>query len=137
MKKTYLIIFAFFVSISATFANYSNPILNSKACLKSDTEKTIKIIGEINNKIYTLVLKADKDYFLKIFDADDMKLISQSAIVLQSESNKDIQLEDVIIVDNKLYVVETVYSHVDKTNTLIGIRMNEDGVLQPNSSITF
>ena len=50
--------------------------------ITDDKGKIVKIIGEANDKIYTLVLKGKSDYFLKIFDSKAMKQIANNAIIL-------------------------------------------------------
>ena len=118
MKKTYALIFIFAFNFfnSYCFQNETN------VKVYNNEEKTVKVIGEVKNKIYTLVLRNNTEYFLSVYDSETMNLISKSPIVIAKEANKDIQLEDVVLVDDKVYVVETVFSHLTKTNTLVGDR---------------
>jgi hypothetical protein len=91
--------------------------------------KIIKIIGEANNKIYALGLKGKKEYFLKIFSSKEMKLLSNKPIVLPELENKDISFEEITILNDRLYIIGSVYQRKEKIFKLVGIEFSEDGVL--------
>lgn len=97
--------------------------------ITDDKGKIVKIIGEANNKIYTLVLKGKSDYFLKIFDSKAMKQISNNQIVLPEIKDKDLEFEEVVLLNDKIYVIGSVYTRKEKKFTLVGIPVNEKGVL--------
>ena len=91
--------------------------------------KIVKIIGEANNKIYALGLKGKKDYFLKIFSAKEMKLLSNNPIVLPELNDKDLDFEEILLLKNKLYLVGSVFNRKEKIFTLTAIEFSENGVL--------
>lgn len=99
--------------------------------------KIIKIIGEANNKIYALGLKGKNDYFLKIFESKAMKLISNIPIVLPEVKDKDVKFEDIVILNNRLYIIGSVYHRKDKVFTLVGIAFSEDGILSNEMTTMF
>ncbi|HLF52949.1 hypothetical protein [Flavobacterium sp.] len=99
--------------------------------------KIIKIIGEANNKIYALGLKGKNDYFLKIFESKAMKLISNIPIVLPEVKDKDVKFEDIVILNNRLYIIGSVYHRKDKVFTLVGIAFSEDGKLSNEMTTMF
>jgi hypothetical protein len=97
--------------------------------------KIIKIIGEANNKIYALGLKGKKEYFLKIFSSKEMKLLSNKPIVLPELDDKEIGFEEITILNDRIYVIGSVYKRKEKIFNLVGIEFSEDGVLS-NKMIT-
>ena len=97
--------------------------------ITDDKGKIVKIIGEANNKIYTLVIKGKKDYSLKIFDSEKMKLISNKPIIIPEVKDKDVDFEEVYLLNGKLYVIGSVYHRKDKVFTLVAVQVSEDGVL--------
>lgn len=104
--------------------------------ITDDKGKIVKIIGETNNKIYTLVNKKS-DYFLKIFDSKAMKQISLNPIILPELNDKDIEFEEVVLLNDKLYVIGSVYHRKDKKFTLVAINVDEQGVLSSNMTTLF
>jgi uncharacterized protein (DUF2147 family) len=97
--------------------------------ITDDKGKIVKIIGEANDKIYTLVLKGKSDYFLKIFDSKAMKQIANNAIILPEINDKDVEFEEAVLINDKLYFIGSVYHRKDKKFTLIGIPITDKGVL--------
>lgn len=101
--------------------NYGEEITDEKA-------KIVKIIGEANDKVYALGLKG-KEYYLKIFSAGEMKLLSNKPIVLPEIKDKDVEFEEMVLLENRLYVIGSVYHRKDKIFTLVGIEFSEAGKL--------
>jgi len=97
--------------------------------ITDDKGKIVKIIGEANNKIYTLVLKGKSDYFLKIFDSKAMKQISLNPIVLPELNDKDLEFEEMALMNDKLYVIGSVFHRKDKKFTLVAMPISESGIL--------
>lgn len=96
--------------------------------ITDDKGKIVKMIGEANNKIYTLVAVKD-DYYLKIFDSKEMKQRSVGKIVLPEIKDKDVNFEEIYLIGDKLYIIGSVYHRKDKVFTLIGVPVSEDGKL--------
>ena len=82
--------------------------------LADDKQKIVKIIGESNGKIYGLGLNKD-DYFIKIFESKSMKLLSSNAIVIPQMTNKEVDFEDIFLLNNKLYAIGSTFNRSDKT----------------------
>ena len=97
--------------------------------ITDDNGKIVRIIGEANSKIYTLVLKGKTDYFLKIFDSATMKQISQNPIVLPELNDKDLDFEDIVLMNDKLYVIGSVFHRKEKKFTLVAMPVSEKGIL--------
>ena len=104
--------------------------------ITDDKGKIVQIIGEANDKIYTLVLKKS-DYFLKIFDSKAMKQISLNPIILPELGDKDLEFEKVVLMGNKLYVIGSVFHRKEKKFTLVGIPISEKGILGKNMITLF
>ena len=97
--------------------------------ITDDKGKIIKIIGEANNKVYTLILKGKSNYFLKIFDSKEMKQVANNEIVFPEVKDKDLVFEEIILLNDKLYAIGSVYYRKEKKYTLVGIPISENGVL--------
>lgn len=138
MKKT-ILSFIFFVC-SCISLNAQNKIDKINIAygdeITDDYGKIVKIIGESNNKIYTLVLKKDK-YFLKIFDSKAMKQISLNPIMLPELNDKDLEFEEIVLMQDKLYVIGSVFHRKEKKFTLVAIPISENGVLSTNMITMF
>lgn len=138
MKKN-LLGFLFFVC-SCISLNAQNKIEKISMTygeeITDDYGKIVKLIGESNNKIYSLVLKKT-NYFLKIFDSKSMKQISLNPIVLPELNDKDLEFEEIVLMNGKLYVVGSVFHRKDKKFTLVAIPISENGVLSTNMITMF
>lgn len=131
--------FVFFLScgISLTAQNKIDKVnITYGEEITDDKGKIVKIIGEANNKIYTLVVKGS-DYFLKTFDSKAMKQISFNKINLPEIKDKDLDFEEVVLMNDKLYVIGSVYHRKEKKFTLVGISVTEQGVLSSNMTTLF
>jgi hypothetical protein len=100
--------------------------------ITDDKGKIIKIIGEANSKIYTLVLKGKSSYFLKIFDSKAMKQVSNNEMVFPEIKDKDLEFEEIVLLNDKVYAIGSVYHRKEKKYTLVGIPISEKGVLSSN-----
>lgn len=108
--------------------------------LPDDNQKIVKIIGEANNKIYALALtnkelslRGKESYFLKVFESKSMKMISSNLIVLPELNDKDVDFEDIYLLNSNLYAIGSVYNKSDKTFNLVGNKISEEGVLSKTS----
>ena len=139
MKKQLLLFFAFLMFSSTSYSQYKieNIGISYGEEITEEKGKIIKIIGEANNKIYALGLKGKKDYFLKIFSSKEMKLLSNKPIVLPELADKEISFEEITLLNDRLYVIGSVYKRKDKIFNLVGIEFSEDGVLSNNMITMF
>ena len=139
MKKQLLLFFAFLMFSLTSYSQYKieNIGISYGEEITEEKGKIIKIIGEANNKIYALGLKGKKDYFLKIFSSKEMKLLSNKPIVLPELADKEISFEEITLLNDRLYVIGSVYKRKDKIFNLVGIEFSEDGVLSNNMITMF
>ena len=100
--------------------------------IKDEKGKIVKIIGEANDKIYALGLKGKKDYFLKIFSSKEMKLLSNNPIILPEYNDKDLDFEEVELLNNKLYLIGSVFNRKEKA-----VEFSENGKLSDKSTTLF
>ncbi|AWI25510.1 hypothetical protein [Flavobacterium pallidum] len=105
--------------------------------ITDDSGKIVKIIGEANDHIYTLVLKGKSDYSLKIFDSKAMKLTSNKPIIMPEIKDKDVDFEDVFLLNDKIYVIGSVYHRKDKVFTLVAIGVSDKGILSKDQITLF
>ena len=134
MKKLlFVAIISVLAGINSTYAQYNieNLKLTYGEEITDEKGKIVKIIGESNDKIYALGLKG-KNYFLKIFTSKDMKLVSNKPILLPEVKDKDIDFEEIIMLDGKVFVIGSVFQNKEKIFKLVGIEFSEDGKLSNN-----
>jgi len=139
MKKIFMG-FALFVlcSISLNAQNKIDKInMTYGEELPDDKQKIVKIIGEHNNKIYALGFKGKEDYFLKVFESSTMKIISSNPIIIPQISDREIDFEDVFLLNGKLYAIGSVYNKKDKIFNLVGSEISEKGIISSKSVTLF
>ncbi|MES2411674.1 MAG: hypothetical protein V4535_09560, partial [Bacteroidota bacterium] len=72
-----------------------------------------------------------------IFDSQAMKQISLNPIVLPELNDKDLDFEDIVLMNDKLYVIGSVFHRKEKKFTLVGIPVSEKGILSTNMITLF
>ena len=76
--------------------------------LPDDNQKIVKIIGEVNDKIYALAIKGKNDFFIKIFESTSMKLLNSKLIVIPEVLDKEIDFEEIFLLNSNLYAIDSV-----------------------------
>ncbi len=139
MKKLLLVILTTLLFVSKVNSQYKidNLSMTYGEEITEEKGKIVKIIGEANDKIYALGLKGKKDYFLKIFSAKEMKLLSNNPIVLPELNDKDLDFEELILLKNRIYLIGSVYNRKEKIFTLSAFEFSENGVLSDKSTTLF
>jgi hypothetical protein len=100
--------------------------------IEADKEKIVKIAGEANGKIYTLATKG-KNFYIKVFNATDMGLISVNEIEMDDFIDKEPVFEEIAVLNNKIYIIGSVYDRKNKINNLLAVEISEDGKLTTNT----
>lgn len=129
MKKILMFLLTI-VSVTCSYSQYKIEGIDISYGeeIEDKKAKIVKIIGEANNKIYALGIKGD-DYYLKIFTSKEMKLISNEKIVLPEIKDKEIAFEEIVMLDDKLFVIGSIYQSKEKIFKLVGISISENGKL--------
>lgn len=104
--------------------------------IEADKEKIVRIAGEANGKIYTLATKK-KDYYIKIFNAEDMTLEHTQLLNLDNFKNKEPQFEEVAVVDGKLLLLGSVYDKRAKIANMLAVELSADGKTASNRKVLF
>ena len=104
--------------------------------IEADKEKIVRIAGEANGKIYTLATKK-KNFYIKVFNADDMSLISTNEIEMSDFKNKEPEFEDIAVIDGKVFILGSVYDKKTKVANLLAVEISEDGKLTSNAKKLF
>jgi len=129
MKKNILLFFVSILCLTINAQQKLGPItITHGKEIKQDSEKIVRIAGEANNKIYTLATEKKK-YFIKVFNASDMALISTNQINLSEFKGKDIDFEDMAVISNRIYILGSVYDKKSKVSNLFGFEVSENGKL--------
>jgi hypothetical protein len=138
MKKVKHVLLALFLGLGALHAQNKIDKVNITYGpeLPDDKQTLVDIIGEANGKIYGIGLKKD-DYFLKIFDAASMKLLSSNAIKIPELNDKEVEFENVYLLNGKLYVIGSVYNKKEKVYNLTANPLSEAGKLSTEGVVLF
>ena len=138
MKKMLLIAMFLLLGTSGFYAQNKLDKINLTYGeeLADDGQKIVKIVGESNNKIYALAVKKD-DFFIKIFESASMKMVSSKAIIIPEVNGKEVDFEDIYLLNGKLYVIGSVYNKKEKIFTLVGTEVSDKGVLSKNGTTLF
>lgn len=105
--------------------------------LPDDKQKLVDIIGEANGKIYGLAIKGKDTYMLKIFDSSSMKQLSSNEIIIPELNDKEVEFEDIYLLNGKLYVVGSVYNKKEKIFNLVATPLSEKGKLSKDGVVLF
>ncbi|MBP6533415.1 MAG: hypothetical protein KA285_09020, partial [Bacteroidia bacterium] len=138
MKNLFKLFLVLVVCSSPVFAqNKIDKIdLTYGAELPDDKHAIVKIIGEVSGKIYALAMNKD-DYYIRIFDSKEMKQLSMNKIIQPELEDKDVDFEDIFLLNDKLYVVGSVYNRKEKIFNLMGTQIGENGIMSPTSTKMF
>lgn len=139
MKKINLFLFAFVLGIQFLVAQnkIDKVSLTYGEELADDKQKIVKIVGESNNKIFALAIKGKDDYFIKIFESGSMKLVSSNPIVIPQISDKEVDFEEIFLLNDNLYVIGSVYNKKDKIFNLVATQVSDKGVLSKSPVVLF
>lgn len=139
MNKIYFFLVLFVVCSTNVFAQYDieNIKISYGVELPDDKAKIVKLFGENNGIIYALALKGKDDYYIKTFSSGEMKLLSSKLIVLPELKDKDIEFEEVALLDGKPYIIGSVYHKKEKIYTLVGLELGEEGKLKKDMITLF
>lgn len=117
-----------FTLLSFSQIEVGNLTIKHGAEIEEDSEKIVRIAGEIDGQIIALANKKKK-YFIKVFKSSDMSHISTNLIDLSSFKNKDIDFEEITLIGKKIYVFGSVFDKREKESNLFGIEVMPDGKL--------
>lgn len=125
MKKV-LLMFMFLSSGISLFAqyNFENISINYGQEIPDPKNKIVKIIGEANGKVYTLAVKGD-DFTIKIFSSDEMKFMSENIIVIPQVQDREVDFEEIYLLNGKLYVIGSVYEKKKKYSDLLELKFQK------------
>ena len=139
MKRILLVIALFLAGFTTLTAQnkLENVSLTYGEELPNDGQKIVSIIGEANNKIYAIAIKGKDNFMLKIFESGSMKQISSKPINLPKMNKKEVDFEEVFLINGKLFAIGSIYDRKEKVFKLVGTQMSEDGVLSKNGVMLF
>jgi len=138
MKKAKIVLAALLLGLGSLHAQNKLEKVNITYGeeLPDDKQTLVEILGEANGKIYGVGLKKD-DYFLKIFDQKSMKLLSSSPIKIPDLKDKEVEFENVYLLNGKLYVLGSVYNRKEKAYSLVANPLSEAGKLGAEGTVLF
>ncbi|MCW4468274.1 hypothetical protein OGH69_04785 [Flavobacterium sp. MFBS3-15] len=138
MKKAKIVLAALLLGLGSLHAQNKLDKVNITYGeeLPDDKQALVEILGEANGKIYGVGLKKD-DYFLKIFDGKSMKLLSSSPIKLPDLKDKEVEFENIYLLNGKLYALGSVYNRKEKAYSLVATPLSEAGKLGTDGTVLF
>ncbi|WP_134200916.1 hypothetical protein [Meridianimaribacter flavus] len=137
IKKNMLFLLLAIISFSVNAQGKLGPItITHGKEIEADKEKIVRIAGETNGKIYTLATKG-KNFYIKVFDSADMALISVNEIEMDDFINKEPVFEEIAVLNNKVYIIGSVYDKKSKVYNLLSVEISEDGKLTKNKKKLF
>lgn len=96
----------------------------------------VEIIGDNDHYVYSLAIKGKK-YFLKIFDSQKLAMKSMVQIELPEVNNKDVDLEQVVLMNNQLLAIGSIYDKKAHKFNLVATKLSEEGKLNDNYTTLF
>ncbi len=136
MKLKLPILLLIFFSVFLSYAQHDelgNISINYGEEITEEKGKIIYIIGQTNDKIYALGLKGKNKYFLKVFGAEKMNLLSNNQIKLPDVKKKKLTFEEIVLLEDKLYILGSYLDKKNKAFKLEAIPVSEDGILSENT----
>lgn len=94
--------------------------------LPDDKIKLVKIVGEANQKIYALAVRK-KDFYIKTFDSQSLQLLTTNKIKFSELDDRDVDFEEMYMIDGNVYVIGSVFVRKTKTFHLVASPIKEDG----------
>ncbi|MGS2727648.1 hypothetical protein ACU8DI_13645 [Psychroserpens sp. BH13MA-6] len=104
--------------------------------IDADKEKIVRIAGEAHGKIYTLATTKN-NFYIKVFNADDMSLISTNEIEMGDFKDKEPEFEEIAVLDGRIFILGSVYDKKEKVANLLAAEIAEDGTLTKNTKKLF
>lgn len=139
MKKPVILLFTLLLGCLSAYAQHKieNVSITYGEELPDDKQKLVHIIGEANNKIYGLAVKGKNTYILKLYDSGTMGQLSSHEIVIPELDDREVEFEDIYLLNGKLYVVGSVFNKKAKQFNLVATALSEEGKLSKEGIILF
>ncbi len=138
MRK--LLLTAILVMCSVLFTNAQSTLGPITITHGKEIEKTngkiVRIAGEANGKVYTLATKGKK-YFIKVFDSSGMALESTNEIKLPDFKGKEIDFEEIKVLNDRIYILGSIYSRKEKISRLFAMEVSASGKITSNKKKIF
>ncbi len=136
IKKTMCLLMMLGLSVIVNAQNIGPISITHGEEIEADKEKIVRIAGEANGKIYTLAT-AKKNFYIKVFNSDDMSLISTNEIEMDDFKDKEPEFEEIAVLDGKVFILGSVYDKKAKEANLLAVEISEDGKLTTNAKKLF
>ncbi len=125
MKKILFILFLGLTTMSQAQLSVGNVNLDFGADISETEGNIVRIAGIKNNVIYTLSKKKNK-FFIQTFDATSKESLKSKSLKLDKIENSKVVIEDVVVIEDKAYVMASYYNKSAKQNTFVALEVSED-----------
>lgn len=141
MKKLFLISLLFWGTLNHVKAQQNENFGNIKVDFGEQTSNysgdLIKIIGETETTIYGLSLKGKNNYYLLTYDPKSMQIKNEIEIDLPKVEGKKVELDDLVLVGDNVYVIGSFYKAKTKKSYLVAFRFKNNLTLDENEIVLF
>lgn len=141
MKKLILLVLIVCTNLPSAFAQSNENFGNIKVEFGELTNKysgdLIKIIGETETNIYGLSLKGKNNYYLLTYDPKSMQITNETEIDLPKVEGKKVELDDLVLVGDNVYVIGSFYKAKTKESYLVAFRFKNNLTLDKNEIVLF
>ena len=125
MKQVTLLFVLLFISVSQAQLSVGNVSLDFGEDISAVDGSILRIAGVRNGVIYALA-KEKKKFLLQTFEASSKKNTGSISLKLDKLENSKIQIEDIVVIGQRVYVMASYYVKSDKRNKFVALEVSED-----------
>lgn len=125
MKKITLLLFLFVITCLHAQMNVGNVSLDFGEDISDIDGNVLSIAGVKDNVIYTLS-KRKKEYLLQTFDEGSKRNLNSISLKLDKIEDSKITIEDVVVIDNRVYVMASYFNKAKKQNKFVAMEVSSN-----------
>lgn len=125
MKKITLLLFLFVITCLHAQMNVGNVSLDFGEDISDIDGNVLSIAGVKDNVIYTLS-KRKKEYLLQTFDVGSKRNLNSISLKLDKIEDSKITIEDVVVIDNRVYVMASYFNKAKKQNKFVAMEVSSN-----------
>lgn len=135
MKKNIPLLLLLICSAVSAQLQVGNIDLNFGETIVSKDGDVIQIAGEKDNTIYALARKK-KDFFLQTFDASNKAFKTSALLEFDKINGNKLQIEDLTIVGEKVFLMLSYYDKKDKTNNFLAKEIKDNKIVKTTNVLS-
>ena len=135
MKIKTIILLLLVTIASYAQINVGNVTIDYGANIEESTGDIVQIGGISNGVIYALARK-EKKYFIQSFEEGSKKSIKETSLKIDKINGNTVNIEDVAVIEDNVYVMASYYSRKTKENIFIAYPVAANLKLDPYKIIS-